>query len=145
MSKRRLKKRRTNPTSAYHHYPPQWQPGDWLVPFSPDNYAYIHHGHQDTDDHSLCGPQLFCCYKAARLIGQHYPDLFPNHTLSPTANAHLLAWLSPAGPAIFYFYFCDPLNPDRVYFQGFALPLLRQVLLYQRPLADLVVNSIVLV
>lgn len=36
-----------------------------MVPFQ-DGGACIHHGHAtDPDDHSLCGPSIFCCRKAA--------------------------------------------------------------------------------
>ena len=48
-----------------HDYPPGWRRNDWVVPFIGGG-ACFHHGHDtDPDDHSLCGPSIFCCRKAA--------------------------------------------------------------------------------
>lgn len=118
----------------------------WLVPLQADGYACFYHGHDDTEDHSLCGPQIFCCHKSASQFLKEHPDMLPaTMSLHPMSPDSLLAWLSPDGPKVFYFYFCDPVNRRRVYFQGFSHPLLRPILLFERPLTELAVNSIVVI
>ena len=42
---------------------------EWCVLFH-DNHAIIYHGHVDPNDHSDCGPKVFCCPKAAQLLIQ---------------------------------------------------------------------------
>ncbi|WP_129676680.1 hypothetical protein [Candidatus Chloroploca sp. Khr17] len=101
------------PTSrANHRYPPNWQRNDWLVPFV-DGAACIHHGHDtDADDHSRCGPAIFCCPHAAI----RYVTLFPDSrearaTWQPTNPSYLTTWLHN-GVHVFYFVFCDPDHAD---------------------------------
>lgn len=99
-------------SQAHHDYPPGWRRNDWLVPFS-DGAACIHHGHDtDPDDHSLCGPAIFCCRKAAA----RYVALFPDGCEASanwelTGSDLLLSWLRK-GVNVFYFAFCDPEHPE---------------------------------
>ncbi|MCB8944017.1 MAG: hypothetical protein H6658_09710 [Ardenticatenaceae bacterium] len=147
-----MRKKSTRSDHSRLRCPASFRPGSpeprfthWLVPFQMGDYACIYHGHTDEDDHSRCGPQLFCCQRAAARCQQHYPVLFPPDVrFSLTEPAHLLTWLTPSGPQVFYFYFCDPLNPQRLYFRGFAAPLLRSVLRFESPLIDHVVTAVVL-
>lgn len=114
-----------------HHLPKRWRPFDWLVPFI-DNQACIHHGHGlDDDDHSRCGPVLFCCGKAAA----RYQDRFPQ---SDEARAdwqltdadHIARWLEK-GVAVLYFIFCDPQRPEGLWAIGLSEEPLRQTLYKQ--------------
>ncbi len=119
MVKKSAKKRRRHRSrpAVGHTYRGGQQPDQWLVPLQDDGYACFYHGHDDTDDHSLCGPQIFCCHKAASRFLAQYPDTLPaTMTFQPMSPASLLAWLSSSGPQVFYFYFCDPVNRRRVYF-----------------------------
>lgn len=73
MARRKGRAAPTAPRGArtQHDYPPGWRPDDWLVPYI-DGGACIHHGHTAPDDHSLCGPALFCCRRAAaRYVALH--------------------------------------------------------------------------
>lgn len=97
---------------ASHDYPPGWHHDDWVVPFH-DGGACIHHGHDtDPDDHSLCGPAIFCCRKAAA----RYVVLFPEGCEASanwelTETSHLMTWVRK-GVNVFYFVFCDPDRPE---------------------------------
>lgn len=62
-----------------------------------------------------------------------------------TKTRFLLAWLSQNDPRTFYFHFCDPVNRQQVYFQDFSKPLSSPVLTFEKPLFDLIVNSIIVV
>jgi hypothetical protein len=133
-------------SKARHGYRDGQQASQWLVPLQADGYACFYHGHEEPDDHSWCGPQIFCCHKAAtQFLGQH-PEVLPaNVTLQPMTPDALLAWLSPGGPSVFYFYFCDPVNRQRVYFQGVAQPILPDVLRFQTLLDEHIIGAQVVV
>ncbi len=113
-----------------------WQRMEWYVPFQ-DGHAIIYHGHEDSDDHSLCGPQVFCCPKAAKLLLQAYPEASPAKAdwefLAPEA---LVSWMSPGGPTVFYFFFCDPDDRNAVCFSGVFAPHVRDVLLKRKSLDE---------
>jgi len=147
MAKKSTRRRHHHSRSAAgHRYHNGQRPNQWLVPLQADGYACFYHGHDDADDHRLCGPQIFCCHKAASQFLAQYPDMLPaTMTLNPMSPDSLLAWHSPTGPQVFYFYYCDPINRQRVYFQGFSPPLLQPVLRFERPLSSLIVNAIVVV
>lgn len=135
-----------NPALTMHRYRHGQQAGQWLVPLRADGYACFYHGHQDPDDHRWCGPQLFCCAKAASQFMTQHPDTLPaDVTLQPMTPAALLAWLSPQGPHVFYFYFCDPINQQRVYLQGIAQPILPAVLRFQTLLHEHIIGAQVVV
>jgi len=96
---------------ARHDYPSGWRPDDWLVPYI-DGGACIHHGHTDPDDHSLCGPAIFCCRKAAARYVALLPDSCEAQaTWELTAADHLLGWMR-RGVRVLYFVFCDPERSD---------------------------------
>lgn len=144
MVKKARKKGRLSRTPAVsmHSYRHGQQAGQWLVPLQADGYACFYHGHEDPEDHRWCGPQLFCCHKAAsQFIAQH-PDTLPaDGTLQPMAPEALLAWLTPPGPRVFFFYFCDPVNRQRVYLQGITYPILPDVLRFQLLLHEHIIGA----
>lgn len=117
-----------------HQIPKSWRPFDWFVPFI-DDHACIHHGHGlDDDDHSRCGPVLFCCGKALA----RYLHLFPQSDEAQaewrlTPADHIAGWLDK-GVAVLYFVFCDPQRPEGLWAIGLAEEPLRQTLYQQLPL-----------
>ncbi len=114
-----------------HDYPKGWKHGDWLVPYI-DDHACIYHSHEDADNHSLCGPQIFCCRGAVDMLLQRYPNfLKKNMTWSLTEANHLLSW----GVPWFYIFFCDPSSARRLRFVGISQEDQRLVLQQQRPLS----------
>jgi hypothetical protein len=123
------------PTShAKHDYPPGWRRIDWVVPFIGGG-ACIHHGHDtDPDDHSLCGPSIFCCRKAAA----RYLVLFPEGSEAQADwqlidAEHLLGWVAK-GVNVFYFVFCDPDRPDGLLAIGLDREVLPDILRRRVPL-----------
>jgi hypothetical protein len=117
-----------------HIYPEGWNPDDWLVPFVEGRNACMHHGHPDPDDHSLCGPALFCCVKSASL----YVDLFPESDEAGsewqlTEAAHIATWMD-AGVNVLFFVFCDPARRDGLLAIGLHGQQAREVLLKRIPL-----------
>ncbi len=107
---------------------------DWYVPVA-DESAVIYHGHENVDDHSDCGPQIFCCPKAASLLLSFAPkSCVAFNACELTDGKHLTSWLSPVGPKIYYFYFCDPDDWQAIYFVGVRVPDVREVLLKRLPL-----------
>ncbi|RRR65704.1 MAG: hypothetical protein EI684_22335 [Candidatus Viridilinea halotolerans] len=119
---------------ANHGYPPGWRRNNWFVPFIGGG-ACIHHGHAtDADDHSRCGPAIFCCPHAAT----RYITLFPTSCEAralwePTSARHLATWLDN-GVNVFYFVFCDPERADGLLAIGLGGQLLRDVLWYRVPI-----------
>ncbi len=111
-----------------------WNAMEWYVPFH-DGHAIIYHGHEDADDHSDCGPKIFCCPKAAHLLLQRYPDGIPaNAEWQFTDGQHLASWIDQDGPQVYYFFFCDPEDRKVLRFSGVAAPTVRDVLLKRLPL-----------
>lgn len=116
-----------------HMFPPAWQPLDWLIPQIGDQF-YIHHGHTDPDDHSACGPLLFCCLLAVQKF-QRLPD-------SPLASLDVwqlkqgrdLAPFLERGAPMLYFIFCDPVRPEGLWAIGLHGETMWQVLFKQKPL-----------
>jgi hypothetical protein len=123
------------PKTPGHVYPEGWKPSDWLIPFEGNN-AIIHHGHSDPDDHSLCGPTLFCCAKSA----SRYIDAFPESAEARanwemTEAAHVAAWLD-AGVKVLYFVFCDPDSSEGLLAGGFTNDKARRVLFKVTPIEE---------
>ena len=128
----RRRSRRAPPT--HHFYPEGWQADDWIVPFGDGEHACLHHGHPDPDDHSGCGPTIFCCSKACA----SYTDLFPDSVEAQadwqlTEAAHIATWMD-AGVNVLFFVFCDPERPDGLLVIGLGGEEARQVLLKKVPL-----------
>jgi hypothetical protein len=111
-----------------------WKTMEWFVPFQ-DDHAIMYHGHEDPEDHSECGPQIFCCPKAAILLRQRHPDSATTTAdWEFTDGHHLASWIGPPGPRIFYFFFCDPDDWTVLRFAGVSVPELRGVLHKKSPL-----------
>lgn len=106
---------------------------NWVVPII-DEQACIYHGHGDSDDHSLCGPQIFCCPNAAQVLLAIHPNgIDPDAQYYEMEGEDLLEWTAPN---LFYFWFCDPDDSDSVYFTGVEKEDLPSVLLGQRSIHD---------
>ena len=116
----------------YHEFPKGWNRNHWLVPFS-DGCGIIYHGHEDENDHNLCGPQVFCCFKSKRLLLAKYPNALRNAEWEATDGSQLINWVSN-GVELFYFLFCHPQEKNTLLFTGIEIPELRKVLLRQYPL-----------
>lgn len=113
-----------------------WRVMEWYVPFQ-DGHAIVYHGHEAADDHSRCGPQVFCCPKAAQLLLQRYPDAIPADAEWEFADAELLAsWMGPRGPTVYYFFFCDPRDKWVVRFSAVPGTQVRDVLFKRRALDE---------
>ncbi len=113
----------------------------WYVPFQ-DNHAIIYHGHEDPNDHSECGPKVFCCPKAAQLLTQMYPESVPSDAeWSFKRGQDLAAWMGPDGPLFYYFFFCDPEDPQLLRFAGVRVPEVRDVLLKRQSLDRYLENA----
>jgi hypothetical protein len=109
---------------------------EWYVPFQ-DGHAIIYHGHEDPEDHSLCGPQVFCCPKAAHLLLHIYPNAIPADAEWEFTDSRLLtSWMDDGGPTVYYFFFCDPCDRQAVCFSGVSIPDVRDVLLKRRSLDE---------
>lgn len=116
--------------SPWHIYPKDWKEDHWLVPFSGDN-AVIHHGHQSPDDHTLCGPMVFCCANSQRLFMETFPDsAIARASWELTEGDHIAAWID-AGVNVIYFVFCDPVRPRGLLAGGLTGEEARQVLARQ--------------
>lgn len=113
--------------SPWHIYPPDWRPSYWLVPYDRDN-AIIRHGHTSPDDHSLCGPMLFCCAKSQQLFATSFPDnAAAKATWEMTEAAHIATWMD-GGVNVLYFVFCDPVRPEGLLAGGLSGDEARQIL-----------------
>lgn len=113
--------------SPWHIYPDDWQDDHWLVPYQGSN-AVIHHGHSSPDDHSLCGPMVFCCTRSQRLFSEQFPDSeAAQANWGLTRAAHIQTWLD-AGVNVIYFVFCDPVRPLGLLAGGLSGEDARQVL-----------------
>lgn len=105
-----------------------WGKLEWVVPFT-DGHAFIYHGHEDPEDHSDCGPQIFCCPKASSKYLQRFPESYMNEAdWEFTPADDLIGWMGPQGPKVFYFFFCDPDDPMVLRFVGISLADIRSVL-----------------
>jgi hypothetical protein len=96
--------------------------------------ACIHHGHTNPDDHSLCGPAIFCCRKAAA----HYVALFPDSceaqaTWELTTADHICGWIAH-GVQVIYFVFCDPKRPNGLLAIGLSRAIAPDILWRRTPL-----------
>lgn len=121
--------------SSGHVYPDGWQPDHWLIPFDEDN-AVIHHGHSDPDDHSLCGPTLYCCAKSASMFMDAFPESGEAQAnWEMTDAAHVATWLD-AGVKVLYFVFCDPESPEGLLAGGFTDEKAREVLFKIVPIEE---------
>lgn len=120
--------------AAENALPPAKQRDDnWFVPIV-DEHACIYHGHDDSDDHSLCGPQIFCCPNASRVLLEiHEAAIEAEAQWYDMKGADLLEW---SGPNLFYFWFCDPNDSDSIYFTGVEKDDLPSVLLGRRSIHD---------
>lgn len=124
------------PKPIAHTYQNQQQAGEWLVPFRND-HACIYHGHEESDNHDLCGPQIFCCANSARLLVDLYPSWNdPEIDWQLTPGSHLVSWIPDGGVGVFYFFVCVPDEPETLLFVGIKSSEARDVLLKRVPLEN---------
>ncbi|MGB0389422.1 MAG: hypothetical protein ACPGWR_31770 [Ardenticatenaceae bacterium] len=132
--KKRAGRVQHKPKSIGHTYRNRQQAGEWLVPFRNDR-ACVYHGHEDSDNHDLCGPQVFCCANSAQLLADLYPSWNdPKIDWQLTPGSHLVTWIPDAGIGIFYFFVCAPDDPNTLLFVGIKSSEARNVLLKRVPL-----------
>lgn len=92
---------------AAHQYPEGYAPNDWLVP-THDGHAIIRHGHDDPNDHTACGPTLFCCARSARLYAAAFPEVPETQATWQLMDKRVvLSWID-GGVNVAFFVFCDP-------------------------------------
>jgi hypothetical protein len=119
--------------SPWHVYPQSWQPNQWLVPYVGENAAILH-GHTDPEDHSLCGPVLFCCANSQELYVRTFPESAEAQASWELTQAeHILTWLE-TGVNVLYFVFCDPVRPQGLLAGGLSGEEARQVVLRETPI-----------
>lgn len=90
-----------------HEYPQHWQQEDWIVPTT-GGHAVIRHGHQDPQDHSACGPILFCCSRSARLYAKAFPETPESKAQWQLIDGRTIIGWFDGGVQVAYFVFCDP-------------------------------------
>ena len=67
----------------------------------------------------MCGPQVFCCPNAARVLLSRHPGAIPVDVDWEFTDAeHLLSWYDADVLEVMYFFVCDPANRDRIHFVG---------------------------
>jgi hypothetical protein len=119
--------------SPWHIFPQGWQANQWLVPYVGENAAIIH-GHTDAEDHSLCGPVLFCCANSQELYLEAFPESNEAQASWELTQAeHIITWLD-AGVNVLYFVFCDPVRPQGLLTGGLSGEEARQVVLKVIPI-----------
>ncbi len=122
MRKKSQKRRRHSRSSrtaspTYHWYRHDQQPDQWVVPLTADDMPAIYHGHTNPEDHSQCGPQLFCCGRSLGLYLALYEDHLPDDVqFQFFSGAEMFDWYRSMNPPMIYFYACDPVNQKRAYF-----------------------------
>ena len=127
MKPQRARKKQRSQTTKRQSVEQKPLENQWYVPFQ-NGRACIYHGHERPDDHSECGPQIFCCPNAARVLLSRHPDAVPGSCEWELTNGeHLLSW-AHGELQIMYFFYCDPQNRDRIYFVGIGLDSLAAVL-----------------
>lgn len=134
------RRRRTRRRGTQHGYPEGWEVDDWLVPYVGGG-AIIHHGHEDPDDHSLCGPRIFCCARAAAMHVEMFPDRPETEADWHLTKASTITGWMDAGVNAIYFVFCDPERPLGLLFVGLFGETARQVVEKQVPLEDFAANA----
>jgi len=121
--------------TPWHIYPPTYGELDWLVPYDGEN-AVIHHGHRDPDDHSECGPSLFCCEKSRELFTKEFPNSAEaGASWGITSAEHIASWIE-RGVTLLYFVFCDPVRPKGLLAGGLSGEAAKQALFKEIPLED---------
>lgn len=116
--KRSRNRRRKQGTQGSHHwYRHGQQPNEWIVPLTVGDMPVIYHGHSDPEDHSGCGPQLFCCGRSLALYLQIYLHHLPEDVhFQFHTGSEVVEWYRSMTPPMIYFYACDPINEHRAYF-----------------------------
>lgn len=118
-------------TAEPHVYPPEWQDGDWLVPFRQE-HAIIYHGHAGHDEedcHVLCGPLVFCCQRSKQLYLERCPQRdLAQADWSAVPATQIVSWMD-AGVQIIYLIYCSTELPDGLTAYGLSGKQARDVLL----------------
>ena len=119
MAQKTTKRQRFRPsrTASCHTYRNGQQPNQWIIPLTADHMPVIYHGHTDPDDHSGCGPQLFCCGRSLGLYLASYQHHLPDDvTFRFYSGTEVYDSFRAMTPPMIYFYACDPVNQQRAYF-----------------------------
>lgn len=105
--------------NVQHNYPPGWDRSDWLVPYY-DDQAVVHHSHIDPQDHSLCGPIVFCCRRSAGVYAELYPESAAARSAwRPTQASQIISWID-AGIALINIVFCFEGSPNGLFLIGLS-------------------------
>lgn len=114
--------------TPWHIFPPEWRDLDWLVPYHGAN-ALIHHGHSDPNNHSECGPSVFCCEKSRDLFTREFPNSDEaGASWGITSAEQVVCWFE-TGVKMIYFVFCDPVRPKGLLAGGLHGDMAKQALL----------------
>lgn len=106
----------------------------------------IYHGHSDPDDHSRCGPQLFCCGRSLALYLALYQHLLPDDVqFQFLTGSEVFDWFRTMAPPMIYFYACDPINHQRAYFLPISEQNAWDIILFFVPIESVLIGAEVIV
>lgn len=140
MSPRSIVRRQKAAEDACLPYPPDWNPDNWMVPYQEDGRAVLHHDHSaQVDDHSTCGPVIFCCPKSAAAFQMRCPASVFAYWQATDAE-QIISWLD-AGVQAVYLVFCNASAPGELYIAGLSGQLARQALLRKKSVGEFLPSS----
>lgn len=131
---------------ANHWYRHKQQPKQWIVPLTEGDMPVIYHGHADPEEHSGCGPQLFCCGRSLALFLEFYRHQLPDDVRFQFLDGlEVFDWYQSMTPPMIYFYACDPVNQQRAYFLPVMAHHAWDIIQFSVPIETVLVGAEVIV